>query len=148
LLYARALTAEKMDSSVIFEEDIQKILAQDPEDVAALNALGYFLTEHTDRYDEAEKYLQRALKLQPDEAMIVDSYGWLQFKKGNLADALKYLEGAYKKMPENEIAVHLADTLWALGKKKEVEELIKEALKKTPQDEFLLEFQQRVLKAQ
>ena len=97
---------------------------------------------------EAEKYLQKALKLKPDDAMIVDSYGWLQFKKGNLADALKYLQTAHKKMPENEITAHLAETLWALGKKQEAKLLIMEALKKTPTDEFLLEFQQRVLKPQ
>lgn len=146
LLYARALTAEKMGNLELMEADLQKILAQDPDDVAALNALGYSLTDHTTRYDEAEKYLQRAIKLQPDEAMIIDSYGWLQFKKGNLESALKYLQIAHTKLPENEITAHLAETLWALGKKQEAETLIKEALKKTPTDEILLEFQQRVLK--
>jgi predicted Zn-dependent protease len=80
--------------------------------------------------------------------MIVDSYGWLQFKKGNLQEALKYLQKAYDKMPENEIAVHLAETLWNLDKKQQAETLIKGALKKTPTDEFLLDFQQRFLKSQ
>ncbi len=148
LLYARSLTAEKMGNIAAMEADLQKILAQDPNDVTALNALGYSLADHTTRYEEAEKYLQKALKLKPDDAMIVDSYGWLQFKKGNLADALKYLQTAHKKMPENEITAHLAETLWALGKKQEAKLLIMEALKKTPTDEFLLEFQQRVLKPQ
>lgn len=148
LLYTRALTAEKMINLPLMEQDLQKILAQDPNDVTALNALGYSLADHTTRYEEAEKYLQQALKLKPDEPMIVDSYGWLQFKKGNLADALKYLQIAHKKMPENEITSHLAETLWALGKKQEAELLIREALKKTPTDDFLLEFQQRVLKPQ
>lgn len=148
LLYTRALTAEKMDNMPLMEQDLQKILAQDPNDVTALNALGYSLADHTNRYQEAEKYLQQAFKLKPDEPMIVDSYGWLQFKKGNLPDALRYLQAAHKKMPENEITAHLAETLWALGKKQEAELLIKEALKKTPADEFLLEFQQRILKPQ
>lgn len=148
LLYTRALTAEKMGNIAEMEADLQKILAQDPNDVTALNALGYSLADHTSRYEEAEKYLQKALKLKPDEAMIVDSYGWLQFKKGNLPQALKYLQTAHKKMPENEITAHLAETLWALGKKQEAKLLISEALKKTPTDEFLLDFQQRVLKQQ
>jgi tetratricopeptide (TPR) repeat protein len=148
LLYARALTAEKMDNFVPMEKDLKKILEQDSDDVPALNALGYSLTEHTTRYEDAEKYLQQAIKLQPEEPMIVDSYGWLQFKKGNFVEALKYLQAAQKKMPENEITAHLAETLWALGRKQEAESLIKEALKKTPTDEILLEFQQRVLKIQ
>lgn len=147
LLYARALTAEKMANFQLMEADLQKILIHEPDDAATLNALGYALTEHTDRYEEAEKYLQKALKLQPDEAMIVDSYGWLQFKKGNFEEALKYLQKAHQKMPENEITAHLAETLWALGKKAQAESLIKDALKKTPTDEILLEFQQRVLQA-
>jgi tetratricopeptide (TPR) repeat protein len=148
ILYARALTAEKMDNTQVLEADLQKILAQDPDDFAALNALGYSLTDKTTRYDEAEKYLQRALKLQPDEAMIIDSYGLLKFKKGNLEAALKYLQTAHQKMPENEITAHLAEALWTLGKKQEAESLIREALKKTPTDEFLLEFQKRVLNGQ
>jgi tetratricopeptide (TPR) repeat protein len=146
VLYARALTAEKMGDLETMETDLQAIIAQAPDDARALNALGYALTEHTNRYDEAEKYLQKAVKLQPEDAMIADSYGWLQFKKGNLEAALNYLQTAYKKLPENEIAAHLAETLWELGKKQQAETLIKEALKKTPEDEILLEFKQRVLK--
>lgn len=147
LLYTRALTAEKMENLELMEADLQKILTRDPDDATALNALGYSLVEHSNRYQDAEKYLQKAIKLQPDEAMIIDSYGWLQFKKGNFEEAEKYLQKAYQKMPENEIAAHLAETLWALGKKQQAEALIKEALQKTPTDEILLEFQQRVLKA-
>jgi tetratricopeptide (TPR) repeat protein len=148
ILYARALIAEKMGDIASLEADLQKILAKDPNDAGALNALGYTLTDHSTRYDEAEKYLQKALKLQPDEAVIIDSYGWLQFKKGNLASALKYLESAHKKLPENEITAHLAEVLWASGRKKEAEVLVNQALQKTPTDEILLEFQQRVIKGQ
>lgn len=147
-LYARALIAEKMNNMKLLEADLQKILTQDPNDFAALNALGYSLINTIARYDEAEKYLQRAIKLQPEQAMIIDSYGWLQFKKGNLESALKYLQTAYKKMPENEITAHLAEILWTLGKKQEAEMLIDEALKKTPTDEFLLDVKHRVLNVQ
>ena len=147
LLYTRALTAEKMGDFEAMEVDLQAILKQDANDVTALNALGYSLLEHTTRYDEAEKYLQQALKLKPDESMVIDSYGWLQFKKGNFTEALKYLRLAHDKMPEGEITVHLAETLVALGKKQEAEVLVREALKKTPTDESLLEFQRRVFKS-
>ncbi len=145
LLYTRALTAEKLNDLKLFETDLQKILAQNPDDAVTLNALGYTLVDKTTRYDEAEQYLQKALQLEPDNAVIIDSYGWLEFKKGNLNSALKYLESAFKKMPENEIAAHLAETLWALGKQSEALKLFNQALKKTPTDEFLLDFQKRVL---
>ncbi len=145
LLYTRALTAEKLGDMVAMEADLQKILAKNPDDATALNALGYALVEKSTRYDEAEVYLARALKLQPDEAVIIDSYGWLQFKRGNLPSALEYLQLAFKKLPENEIAAHLAEALWVAGKKKEAMLLFNAALKKAPNNEILLEFQQRVL---
>jgi Flp pilus assembly protein TadD len=73
--------------------------------------LGHTLLDHADRYAEAEKYLQHALKLQPNEAVIMDSFGWLQFKMGRLGQALDYLERAYAKQQEAEIAAHLSEVL-------------------------------------
>ncbi|MGZ4960537.1 MAG: tetratricopeptide repeat protein [Methylomonas sp.] len=145
VLYARALIAERLGKLDVLESDLQKILKQKPDDVGALNALGYTLVDKTKRYDEAEKYLEQALKLQPDEAVIIDSYGWLQFKRGNYEQALFYLRKAYEKQPENEIAAHMAEVLWVLGDKKEAKELIDKALKKSPEDEYLLEFKKRFL---
>ncbi len=146
LLYTRALTAEKLGDLAVLEADLQKILQKNPEDATALNALGYTLVDKTTRYEEAEGYLQRALKLKPDEAVIIDSYGWLQFKKGNLTSAFKYLQTAFKSLPENEIVAHLAEVLWNLGKKKEAQSLVNQALKKSPTDEILLELQKRLFK--
>jgi len=112
LLYTRALMAERVNKPDIVEVDLKKILAMDPDNVEALNALGYMLLSKPDRYADAEKYLQRALSLEPDAAVIIDSYGWLQFKLGNNEKALDYLQQAYEKQPENEIAAHLAEVLW------------------------------------
>lgn len=145
VLYARALVAERLDKLDVLEADLQKILQKKPDDVGALNALGYTLTDRTQRYDEAEKYLEQALKLQPDEAVIIDSYGWLQFKRGRPEQALSYLRKAYEKQPENEIAAHIAEVLWSLGSKKEAKELFDSAYKKSPDDEYLLEFKRRFL---
>ena len=145
LLYARALVAERIGKLDVLEADLRKILLKNPEDVGALNALGYTLTDKTTRYDEAEKFLNQALKLQPDEAVIIDSYGWLQFKRGNLDLALEYLRKAYAKEPENEITAHLAEVLWAMGNRREAKDLFEAAYKKSPSDEYLLSFKNRFL---
>ncbi len=146
VLYSRSLIAEKLDDLVTLEADLNKILQQDPNDTAALNALGYTLTEKTTRYEDAERYLKQALALQPEEAVIIDSYGWLKFKQGDLQAALKYLQQAREKMTgENEITVHLAEVLWHLNKKLEARKLIEEEMKKTPDDSHLLEFKARIL---
>ena len=145
LLYTRALVAEHIDRADIVESDLQKILTMEPDNVEALNALGYTLLDKPGRYAEAEKYLQHALRLAPDEAVIIDSYGWLQFKLGNNEKALEYLQQAYEKQPENEIAAHLAEVLWALGRKDEARKLFNKAVKNAPDDEYLLDFQRKIL---
>jgi tetratricopeptide (TPR) repeat protein len=145
LLYTRALMAERLNRLDILEADLKKILAEDPDNAEALNALGYTLAEKTDRYAEAEKYLEKALRLQPDEAVIMDSYGWLQFKLGNTEQALLYLQKAYAKRQEGEIAAHLAEVLWTLNRKAEARKVFAKAIKDAPEDEDLLDFQQRVL---
>nr|WP_305906354.1 tetratricopeptide repeat protein [Methylomarinum sp. Ch1-1]MDP4519033.1 tetratricopeptide repeat protein [Methylomarinum sp. Ch1-1] len=147
LLYTRALIAEQLDKLDVLEADLLKILAQNPDDAGALNALGYTLVDRTERYQEAEAYLQKALRLQPDEAVIIDSYGWLQFKLGHTDEALRYLQRAYDLQPENEIAAHLAELLWVTGEKEKARRLIEEALEKTPEDRYLLDFKKRFLQS-
>lgn len=145
LLYTHALIAEHIGRSDVLEADLKKILAKYPDNTEALNALGYTLVSKPDRYAEAEKYLQEAIRLAPDEAVIMDSYGWLQFKLGNTLKALDYLQRAFAKQPENEIAAHLAEVLWALGRKDEAKKLFNKAIKESPEDEYLIDFQQRIL---
>ncbi len=145
LLYARALMAEHVGKLDVLEADLQKIISKHPDNAEALNALGYTLADKTTRYPEAERYLQRALRLNPDEAVILDSYGWLQFKMGNFAKALDYLQRAYAKQKETEIAAHLAEVLWAMDKKDQAKKLYNEAVKDAPDDRYLLEFKTRIL---
>lgn len=145
VLYARALIAERLGKLDVLEADLNKILDKNPDDVAALNALGYTLTDKTQRYDDAEKYLVRALELKPDEAVIIDSYGWLQFKRGKYELALEYLKKAYDKQQENEIAAHIAEVLWVMGKTKEAKEFFEPVFKKYPDDGYLLDFKKRFM---
>ena len=148
LLYTRALIAERINKFDMAEIDLKKILEIDPNNVEALNALGYTLLNNPSRYAEAEKFLGKALALEPNEAVIIDSYGWLQFKLGNFEVALKYLQQAYEKQPENEIAAHLAEVLWVLDRKDEAKKIFNKAIKGSLDDEYLQDFQRRVLKGE
>jgi len=143
LLYGRALIAEKVDRLAILESDLKKILVKNPKDVAVLNALGYTLVDRTDRYNEADEYLTKALELSPGNALIMDSMGWLRFKQGQMEASLVLLKAAYEKQAENEIAIHLAEVLHVLGRAKEAADIINKAVEKTPDDEYLLKFKQR-----
>ena len=137
LLYTRALIAERLGKLDIVERDLLKVIKQQPGDANALNALGYTLADRTARYEEAEKYLRQAIKLKPDEAVIIDSFGWLYFKQGKYVEALSYLRSAYAMQPESEIAAHIVEVLWAMGKKDEAKDMFDQAYKKAPDDEYL-----------
>jgi tetratricopeptide (TPR) repeat protein len=145
LLYTRALIAEKLNKIDVMEADLKKILAKESNNAEALNALGYTLLNDEKRYREAEKYLQKAIKLQPNEPAIMDSFGWLQFKLGNHAQATKYLQAAYEKLNSGEIAAHLCEVLWAMNKKEDAQKFFDEAIKNAPDDADLLNFKKRFL---
>lgn len=145
LLYSRALMADRLNKLDVMEADLSKILAKSPDNAEALNALGYALADKTTRYKEAEGYLLHALRVKPDEPVILDSYGWLKYKMGDLASALNYLQRAFDKQPENEIAAHLAEVLWSLGRKEEARKLYEKALDEAPDDIYLQNFRDKFL---
>jgi tetratricopeptide (TPR) repeat protein len=129
LLYGRAMYAIKRDRLDLAEVDLKLILAANPDHADALNALGYSLADRTDRYTEALGYIEHAIKLKPDEPAIQDSMGWVQYKLGRPDLALDYLQRAFKEMDDGEIAAHLGEVLWALGRQDEARAVWEGALK-------------------
>lgn len=115
LLYARAMLHEQQGDLLAMEADLRAILAADPDNATALNALGYTLANRTRRYDEALSLVSRALALQPNEPAILDSMGWVLYRMGRYEEALGYLERAYAEFPDPEVAAHLGEVMWTLG---------------------------------
>jgi len=146
LRYARALTAEKLDRLPVVESDLKYIIKREPNNAQALNALGYTLADRTKRYQEALGYIQRALKLQPDDPAILDSMGWVQYRLGHLDRAAQYLRQAFGKMKDAEIGAHLGEVLWVSGKQAEARKVWNEALKTSPDHESLLKVIRRFTK--
>jgi len=138
LLYARGLHAFLLDRLDIMESDFKAILAEDPDNAEALNALGYSLADRTERFAEALSYIERALALKPDDPAILDSMGWVQFRLGNSERALEYLRKALALMPDGEIAAHLGEVLWTLGRHNEARGTWEAALDRDPDHEYLL----------
>ncbi len=94
---------------------MSKILETNPDNVNALNFVGYSLLEKGEELAKAEGYLKRAFELKPSDPFILDSYGWLLYREGKQKQAMVYLEKAYSLRPtEAVIAEHLADTYVAL----------------------------------
>jgi predicted Zn-dependent protease len=137
LLYARALAWERRDDVPRAEADLRKILVTEPENVAALNALGYTLADRTPRYQEALELIDRARVAEPDNAAIVDSYGWVLYRLGRNEEALVQLRRAWTLAKDPEIAAHVGEVLWVLGRKDEARRFFDEARKLDPENRAL-----------
>jgi tetratricopeptide (TPR) repeat protein len=119
LLYARALTAEKLNMLDVAESDLRLVLLHEPENVNALNALGYTLADHSQRLQEARDYILKAAALLPDDPSILDSLGWVYYRLGDYAESVKYLRKAFTQYEDAEIAAHLGEVLWVSGQLEE-----------------------------
>jgi predicted Zn-dependent protease len=137
LLYARGLAWERRDRIDRAEADLRKILVTEPENVAALNALGYTLADRTQRYREALQLIDRARTADPDNPAIIDSYGWVLYRLGKTQEALVQLRRAWTLFKDPEIAAHLGQVLWQQGKRDEANKYFDEARKLDPKNRAL-----------
>ncbi len=137
LLYARALMWERRDDIARAEADLRRILVAEPENVAALNALGYTLADRTERYGEALELIDRARVAEPGNAAIIDSYGWVLYRLGRLDEALVELRRAYTLQKDAEIAAHIAEVLWMLGRRDEARRYFDDARRLDPENRSL-----------
>ena len=137
LLYSRALMWERRDEIARAEADFRRILVSAPDDVNALNALGYTLADRTNRFKEALELIDRARVAEPGNAAITDSYGWVLFRLGRHREALDHLRRAFTLQKDAEIASHLGQVLWVLGQKDEARKYFEEARRIDPDNRSL-----------
>jgi len=145
LLYDQALLAQSLNNSILSEQLLERILAIEPGHINALNALGYTYAEQGIKLERAEILINKALAQAPDNAAIIDSLGWLNYRQGHLRQAKALLSKAYAILPDAEIAAHLGLVEWALGDTKGAFKTWNEALAKEP-DNLLIK--QAIMDAQ
>ncbi|TVP49818.1 MAG: hypothetical protein EA345_06140 [Halomonas sp.] len=144
LLYMRAMRHWGQGDIAAMEQDLRQVLATDPDNAEALNALGYTLADLNlpGRLDEAYALIERAYEQAPDNPAVLDSMGWVYFRLGKPEEALPWLESAYAQLPDQEVAAHLAEVLHALGRSDEARQLLQRFMQRTnqhPQIDELLE---------
>lgn len=146
LLYSRAMLAERMNRLDVLEADLREILKREPDNTDALNALGYTLADRTARYEEAHALIKRALQLTPDNFYVLDSMGWVLYRLGRLEEAVPYLQKARAQRNDPEVAAHLGEVLWALGRRDDAREVWNSALESHPEDRKILDAIKRLSK--
>lgn len=137
LLYEYAMLVEKNREFDAMEKALRRIIQVAPSNPQSYNALGYSFAERNIRLPEAYDLIKIALTLAPDDAFIMDSMGWVEFRMGRLEKAEEILRRAYALRPDPEIAVHLGEVLWLLGREDEAKKLWRFANGKDPKNESL-----------
>ena len=146
LLYSRAMVAESIDNLEMLETDLRTMLQIDPNNSQALNALGYTLTDRTDRHEEALELINKALELRPNDPYYLDSLGWVYYRMGDLEKAEYYLREAVAIQADVEFLAHLGEVLWVQNKKSEARKYWSEASKLDAENKVLQETLQRLTK--
>lgn len=137
LLYDHAMAAEKVNRIDVLESNLRRVIEMRPTHAHAYNALGYSLADRNLRLPEARKLIETAHKLAPEDPFILDSLGWVLHRQGSNEEALAHLQRAYELRPDGEIAAHLGEVLWALGRQDEARKLWVEALRDHAKNEVL-----------
>ncbi|MDR3323213.1 MAG: tetratricopeptide repeat protein [Zoogloeaceae bacterium] len=137
LLYDAALAAEKVGKPEEMEKHLKKLIALQPDNAHAYNALGYSLADRSLRLEEAHALIARAVDLAPEDPFIMDSMGWVLYRQGKVEEARAVLEDAYRLKADPEIAAHLGEILWIQGRRDEAQSLWQQAADAAPENETL-----------
>lgn len=115
VLMAQALLFYRLEQFDAYERNLKRVIELEPNEVDALNALGYFYVEKGSHYEVAESLLKKAHGLAPDNYYVLDSLGWFYFHKQNYTLAQEYLERALDVQVDDEVLIHLISTYWQQG---------------------------------
>jgi len=137
--YDLAMMAEKLGRMDEMERVLRAIIAAKPDYHHAYNALGYSLAERNQRLPEARQLILKALEYAPGDPYISDSLAWVDYRSGNFTDALRILQKAFADKRDAEIAAHLGEVLWMMGRKDDAIAVWRDGLAINPDNETLRE---------
>jgi len=143
-VYDMAMVAEKLGNLDEMERLLRSVIAIKPDYHHAYNALGYSLADRKIRLPESKKLILKALEFAPGDPFINDSLGWVEFRSGNMYEALRILQEAFKAKPDAEIAAHLGEVLWTIGQQEQALAAFKEGFQINPENETLLDTLKRL----
>jgi Flp pilus assembly protein TadD len=126
---------------------LDRLISERPDDPTLLNALGYTLADHGEELPRAERLIRRALIFSPGNPAILDSLGWVRFKRGDAHGAAPILAHAYVLGKDSDIAAHLGEALWQSGDENQARNVWAAALARDPASPLVKSTMTRLLPA-
>ncbi len=124
------LLLERENKRELALERMTTLLNLDPNHAEALNYVGYTWADMGINLELALNYIQKAIRLKPDDGYIRDSLGWVYYRMGQLARATEEITKALELEPQDPyIHEHLGDIYQKLGEKKKAIKAYKNAQK-------------------
>ena len=143
LLYQKAILLEKAGRTEAAISQLERLYHDRPEDGTITNALGFLLADHNRELSRADRLIEAALKSEPDNPAILDSLGWVYYRRGLPQQALPLLERAFRLAQDGDIGAHWGEVLWALGEKSRARDAWNRALIADPDNALVRAAQQR-----
>ena len=141
--YMRALIAAESGAFETARDDLEQMLERNPDAPHLQNALGYTLADEGVELERAHRLIAQALAQRPVDAAILDSMGWVLYRKGEKQEALTYLRRAWERAGDAEIGAHLGEVLWSLGEHGEARQIWEAAEDVDPEHRVLQETLER-----
>jgi len=102
------------------EEWLEQVLDEYPDDISALNDLGYIWADQNKNLERALRMIEQAVAAEPDNFAYRDSMGWIYHRLGRNNEALvEMLKATIEPDPDGVILDHLADIYQSLGRQSE-----------------------------
>jgi len=137
LQYDRAVLLEQAGKPKESISVLEKLLTERADDPTLLNALGYTMADHDIDLARAESLIRRSLAVMPDNPAVLDSLGWVRYKRGDSKGGLEHLERAYSLAHDPEIAAHWGEALWKAGQPQDARRVWAAALARNPDSQEL-----------
>ena len=113
-------------------EGCENLLKQYPNFWMAANGLAFMLADQSASKANLDKALilaQKAQKLRPNEASVMDTLGWVYYKKGDASQAMQWIGKARAASPADPtMSYHMGMALLSAGKKQEAKQFLSKAL--------------------
>jgi|GEM_PF-318707 len=131
LAFNRTSDKDYLDRAI---RQYESLIAKMPNNTIVLNNLAYLLAENNEKLPQALEYAGRAYEVVPNNAGVMDTYGYTLYKNGKYAESDRLLQAAVQQYEQSntsappEVYEHLGMAKEKLGAKAEALDAYKQAL--------------------